>query len=178
MEPYKASLTFPSIFFPFFHHDCRFTGKPVRRIVINAAYTLKLNYIVKDNRAAGGGITGLRSSVMLALMVAGFLLHQASFAALTGQVALIDGVLAGLITTPQLRQQAWFSLEIIGGLLTIFGLTLYVKFIVSSEVKRFKPAEVKVEAPKEALRMPTCRFCGAVMESGSVFCPVCGKSQV
>lgn len=121
---------------------------------------------------------GLRSSTMLVLVVIGFLLHQAGFAALTGQVTPIDGVLASLITTTQLRQQVWFSLEVIGGLLTIFGLALYVKFIVSSEVKKLKLVEAKVEAPEGALPGSTCKFCGASMEGESVFCPVCGRSQV
>lgn len=130
----------------------------------------------------------VKPSTMLILIVIGFLLHQASFAALTGQITVIDEALASLITAPWLRYQAWFGLEVVGGLLAIFGLALYVKFLVSSELKKLKipkPAEVEAQVKEAALKASevsvaktTCKFCGAVVEGGAVFCPVCGKSQI
>lgn len=71
-------------------------------------------------------------------------------------------------------------LQLFGGVIAIAGLLICISWVGSqpgatlSPVGRRSAAESVAQIPDSA---PKCRFCGAVMESGAVFCPSCQRAQ-
>ena len=72
------------------------------------------------------------------------------------------------------------ALQLIGGVTVIVGLLICISWI-GSESKATALA-VMSRRPAESAKQvidsrPRCKFCGAIMESGAIFCPSCQRAQ-
>lgn len=67
-------------------------------------------------------------------------------------------------------------LQLVGSIIAIAGFLLCISWIGSQRPRLVPVASVKPPAPS-LMQMfdtrPKCKFCGAVMESGTSFCPSC-----
>jgi len=71
-------------------------------------------------------------------------------------------------------------LQLIGGMLGITGLLSCIAWVGSQPKEKSKASGFRRTPEVDVLPVPTgprCKFCGAVMESDSVFCPKCERSQ-
>jgi hypothetical protein len=113
-------------------------------------------------------------------IILGFFVYQYGFF-LT--LKLSDSLASWTMTyVPWIRSVAILGavLQLFGGVIAIAGLLICISWVGSqpgatlSTVGRRSAAESVAQIPDSASK---CRFCGAVMESGAVFCPSCQRAQ-
>jgi rRNA processing protein Gar1 len=81
-----------------------------------------------------------------------------------------------------------FILQIFGSALIVFGIINMISGITAetTKVQTYKLSEAlqRIEGkvnelyfPQKTQRMTICRFCGAPLDEGHIFCSACGKAQ-
>ncbi|MBS7626531.1 hypothetical protein KEJ51_05785 [Candidatus Bathyarchaeota archaeon] len=108
------------------------------------------------------------------LLILGFVGYQVGF-----QICMSgEGVLTKFLTlflSPALPLEVLgLVLQFGGGVLAIIGFLLCITAL-SKPIVRVERVEAAGETSISKLQ---CKFCGGRLEEDSVFCPLCGKSQV
>ncbi|MBS7650459.1 MAG: hypothetical protein QXI59_00875 [Candidatus Bathyarchaeia archaeon] len=108
------------------------------------------------------------------LLILGFVGYQVGF-----QICMRgEGVLTKFLTpfsSPTLPLEVLgLVLQFGGGIIAIIGFLLCITAL-SKPIVRVERVEVAEETSVSKLQ---CKFCSSRLEEDSVFCPVCGRSQV
>ena len=112
-------------------------------------------------------------------IILGFFVYQYGFYLTFG---LSDSLASWTITyVPWMGSVAVLGavLQLAGGVIAISGLLICISWIGSQgvalpPVRSQRTVELAAQASEPAQK---CKFCGAVMESGTAFCPSCKRAQ-
>ncbi len=105
-------------------------------------------------------------SLGVLLLIAGFVTYQAGFSIAFHGINLLP-ILPGDLTG--------VALEFTGGIVGIIGFVMCLLNITPTGRERVSRGTGPILKEKTPTRI--CRFCGAEMDKGAVFCPVCNRAQ-
>jgi hypothetical protein len=69
--------------------------------------------------------------------------------------------------------------QLVGGVVAILGLLVCISWVGSQRaaLPSIGPQRIAESVPQIPDSAPRCKFCGAIMESGTAFCPSCKRAQ-
>ena len=123
----------------------------------------------------------LRFLVGSVMLVTGFLLYQVGLSSELHPTTVLGQWLAEFAKSAF----PWGSsieviavmLQFIGGLLAIFGLIVCFAAVARSNGARFQSRPMDPARIRPTRTVTNCKFCGAEVAQGSLFCSNCSKSQ-
>lgn len=108
------------------------------------------------------------------MLILGFILYQIGFSIMQQQSLLMADIGKFLLPWFDKKELIGLILEFGGGLVAILGLIITVAGGISSAVGGVALSQSIDTSGRPAM---TCKFCGAEMPAGEVFCSSCHKSQ-
>ncbi|MFX0095979.1 MAG: hypothetical protein ACFFBD_29845 [Candidatus Hodarchaeota archaeon] len=118
------------------------------------------------------------------LLIAGFVIYQFGFSLILHQMG-IPNLLARIFPEGSNFELIGTILQFIGGISGVFGFGICIVNVVYTQRKDTLREIIKLRSYIEQIRIPRpitpiikCMFCGAKINQGTVFCPMCNKSQI
>ena len=113
-------------------------------------------------------------------IVVGFFVYECGFFLMLNLSASLTGWVMTIVPWTASAEILGAALQLAGGVIAIMGLLICISWVgsqskaMAQSIKPQRMAGLPSPVPDSA---PGCKFCGAVLESGTTFCPSCQRAQ-
>lgn len=113
-------------------------------------------------------------------IIVGFFVYECGFFLTLSLSASLTGWVMTIVPWAASVEMLGAALQLAGGVIAIMGLLICISWIGSQSkviVQSIKPQRIVELPPPIPDSAPRCKFCGAVLESSTTFCPSCQRAQ-